>query len=224
MVAVGRSDTQIQQDLFDELAWDRETEATHVGVDVIDGIVTLTGIVDTPAEKLAAEQAAFRVEGVRAVANDLMVHPQDDLPTDTSIARVIATAFDWSTAIPRNRIRVRVADRRVTLRGEVDWPYQRTAAEDIVHRVLAVRDVFNLIVVHPPDPSPEEIRACIERALVRAAELDAESIEIACEGGDVTLMGAVRSWAERREAEAAALNVHGVTNVNNFIHVRPPGS
>jgi osmotically-inducible protein OsmY len=222
VITVVRTDAEIQQHVLEELVWDPEIEVTEIGVEVDDGIVTLTGTIDSYAKKLAAERAAFRVDGVRAVANDLLVQPEGiGVVTDTSIARAIANAFEWNSAIPVEQVQITVAEGRVTLEGEVNWQYQRTAAETIVHRVPGVRDVTNLILVRQPFASAVEIKDSIERAFVRNAEVDADAVEVACDDGHVTLTGVVRSWAERQEAQEAAWKARGVTQVTNNIQIRP---
>ena len=216
------TDEEIQQNVLDELAWDPEIEATDVGVEVDDGVVTLTGTVETFAQKWAAERAALRVEGVRAVANNVQVRPAGlGIKSDTDIARAVANALEWNTAVPFDKIDIRVEDGRVTLEGEVEWNYQREAAENTTRQISGVKSVLNLITVRQPQVKPDDVRDSIERALVRHAELDANRIKVSVEGGHITLSGTVRSWAEKKAAEDAAWRSPGVTAVTNNIRIDP---
>ncbi len=215
------SDIGIQSDILDELEFDPEVAVTAVGVEVDDGVVTLTGTIDTYAEKMAAERAALRVVGVRALANDLVVAPEvAGIPTDTEIARRIADAFDLDAAIPE-RITARVEDGRVNLHGETPWHYQREEAERVARRIAGVTSVTNSIRIVQPAIASHAVESQIIRALVRNAAVDAQQIAVAIDGRHVTLSGMVRSWAERQEAAAAAWRVGGVTEVTNRITVRP---
>jgi osmotically-inducible protein OsmY len=220
MATMIRSDNDIQTDVLDEFFWDPAVDAPDIGVQVHDGVVTLTGAVETYAVKLAAEDAAQRVDGVRAVANDLTVRgPLTH--NDTDIAKAAADALAANISIPLGEIDVTVQNGKVTLRGEVDWSYQRTSAADCVRYLRGVRDVINLIHVKQPKVSPTDVAAGIERALVRAAEIDADRVRVKSEDGHVTLSGTVRSLLEKREAGYAAWRAKGVTHVTNDIDVRP---
>ncbi len=214
------TDTEIHRDVLAELDWDPEVDAKDIGVEVDNGIVTLTGTVDSYTKKWAAERAALRVAGVRAVANDIVVK-SPTTRTDTDIAKAVADALDANSLVPKNRIKVTVKHGWVTLEGDVDWRFEREEAESTVRKVAGVTGVTNLIVVKQPSVSPAEIKEAIERALVRSAEVDADRIQVHVEGGHVTLTGTVRSWAERQEAEAAAWRARGVTSVTNEIRVVP---
>lgn len=219
MTVMLRTDADIQQDVLAELSWDPEVDSTDVGVEVDDGVVTLTGTVETYSKKWAAERAALRVEGVQAVANDVKVKILGER-TDTDIARAVADALEADIMVPHKRIHVVVKEGWVKLEGEVDWQYQRRAAEDALRHIAGVRGVSNLITIKKPTVSALEIKNGIERALVRSAEVDADRIKVRVDGDHVTLTGTVRSWAEKRDAEDAAWRAKGVTSVTNKIEIR----
>lgn len=215
-----RSDTEIQQDVIDEFVWDPEVTASEVGVEVDEGVVTLTGTVDSYTVKLAAHDAAQRVEGVRAVANDLSVRGPLTY-NDTDLARAVVDALDANFPVPPGCIDVTVQNGEVKLAGKVDWAFQRAAAATSVRYPRGVRDLENPTVVKQPRVSAAEVQSGIERALLRAAELDAERIRVRTEDGHVTLSGTVRSLAEKRETAFSAWRAQGVTQVTYNIEVRP---
>jgi len=215
------TDTQLQRDVQDELRWQPSIDAAEIGVAVKDGVVTLTGNVKNFFEKWEAETAAKRVHGVKALANDIEVRlPGDARRNDTDIARAAAEALAWNASVPRDRVKVTVSDARITLEGEVDWQYQKVAAENAVRFLLGVRGVTNEISVKPR-VTPSEIKARIENAFRRSAILDAERIQVETDGSRVTLRGSVQSWAERKEAEQSAWAAPGVSYVEDRITVTP---
>jgi len=216
-------DEEIRRRVLDELEFDPAIEEpTHIGVAADNGVVTLTGTVSSYPAKFAAERAARRVLGVRAVANDIEVKlPFERTRTDTDIATAAVNALEWDTVVPSDRIKVTVRDGFVTLEGNVDWYYQKEAAERDVRNLQGVRGVANLITVAAPKVSPEEVKAKIAQALERSAELDARKIKVEAYDGRLVLSGTVRSWAERQEAEAVAWATRGVSQVENRIIVSP---
>ena len=214
-----KNDLQLQKDVQDELRWEPSVRESEIGVAVKDGVITLTGFVPTYAQKFAAEQAAERVSGMRALADDLQVKLSGGTDrTDTEIAHAAVNALRWDIEVPDDLIRARVENGWVTLEGNVDWYYQKAAAERAVRYLTGVKGLTNFINVKPKLSAPE-VKAKIEAALKRSAELSAKKIEVETSEGKVTLRGTVRTWAERQEAERAAWNAPGVHSVKDELFV-----
>lgn len=213
------TDSGIQKDITDELAWEPSLRDDDIAVGVRDGVVTLGGFVDSYAEKIKAERTAGRVRGVKAIANELQVKllsPSER--TDPDIARAALTSLTWNLQVPHDRIRVTVEKGWITLQGEVDRHYQRDAAERSVRFLIGVRGVTNLITLTVA-ASPKDLKRQIKAALHRAVDLDADRINVEVEGHKVTLTGSVRSYAELKDAERAAHNAPGITAVENRLAI-----
>ena len=214
-----RTDAQIQADVLDELKYEPNVQPNEIGVTVKDGVVTLTGWVDSYIKKWNAEDAAHRVRGVKAVANDIEVRlPTSSQRTDADIAAAAVRALEWDALVDVNDLDVTVANGWVTLKGTVQWQFQKDDAERVVRRLTGVKGVSNLITVKPR-VNPSDVKKKIESALVRSAETDAEKITVDVDGSKVILKGSVRSWTERQEAERAAWAAPGVTSVDNRIAI-----
>lgn len=207
------SDQALQKAVQDELGWEPSLNATQIGVAVGQGVVTLSGQVDSFAEKWTAESAAQRVAGVRALAVELTVQlPSSAERTDSEIARSVMAALDWMTQLPPGSVGVVVEQGQVTLKGTLDWDFQRQLAATAVRHLLGVRGLHNQIVLQP-QLRLLAVKADIESALRRRAELDAREIHVLVEGAKITLSGKVHSWSERKLATHAAWGTPGVHQV-----------
>ncbi len=204
----------LRDDVLAELDLDPQLDAHRVGVTVEDGIVTLAGTVSSFAEKWAAEEAAKRVKGVKAVAERLEVDlPAMHVRDDTDIAREVTNALAWNVTLP-TEIRTTVENGHVTLEGTVDWYYQRERAAETVRNLRGVRGVTNYLALRPRI-SPENVEATIKRAFHRQAQIDADKIDIRVIGGKVILSGNVHASFEGIGAVQAAWSIPGVTEVEN---------
>ncbi len=218
-------DQTLQALVMEELEWEPSFDAAHIGVAAKDGVVTLSGHVDSYAAKAAAERAASRVRGVKAIAEEIEVRlPEDHKHSDTEIAERALRILGWDVEVPTDRIQVKVEHGVVALTGDVEYYFQKASAEADVRRLGGVRGVVNLIRVGPgpaPASDPATVREKIASALRRNAEVEATHIAIGVDGRRVRLSGTVRTWGERQMAEAAARSAPGVLEVDNEITVRP---
>ena len=215
-----KTDAQLKDDVSTELEWDPSIHASQVGVAVKNGVVTLTGHLDTYQEKYAIEKAVGRIEGVKAIAVELDVKLEyGHKRSDTEIAAAAESALKWHSQIPEERIQVRVEKGWITLKGEVDWNYQRKNAEKAVRPLVGVVGVTNGITLKEA-VAPADVAGSIRNAFVRHAEREAKKIEVSVRGATVTLRGTVDSLAERAAAVGAAWAAPGISNVVNEIDIR----
>jgi len=216
-----KTDAQLKADVTSELAWDPSIDANAIGVMVKDGIVTLTGHLDSFAEKQAVERAARRVSGVRGIAVELDVKPSAaHKRSDSEIAKAALAALRWHSWVPEERVKVEVEDGWVTLGGEVDWRYQATSAEQCIRPLVGVRGLSNNIDIKP-SVSEKDISAEISAALTRQAQREAGQIRIEVDGAVVTLRGKVHSLPEHDAAVGAAWATRGVSRVVDGLLVEP---
>jgi osmotically-inducible protein OsmY len=212
-------DSQLQQAVLAELSWEPSVTAAHIGVTARNGIVTLTGHVDNFAEKSAADRAARRVKGVKAVAEEIEVRlPFDMKITDEQIAASAVNRLAYDVSIPRSAIQVQVDKGWVTLTGEVEWYFQKNFAEQDIHRLLGVAGVSNKITIKPK-VNTSNLSDEIIHALHRSWFFDPQTIKVSADGGKVRLTGTVQSPHDRQVAAATAWAAPGVTDVENEIAI-----
>lgn len=215
-----KTDSRLQAEVMQELKWDPSVTHEHIGVSVSGAIVTLSGSVPSYIEKSAAERAAQRVGGVKAVVEKIEVKlPGAHIRDDEDLARTIVNQFKWNIQVPDEAIKASVEEGWVELIGEVEWEYQRTASENCVRGLTGVKGVTNSIKIKPKKILPENIKQKIEEALKREAEREARRILVEVRGSTVILSGNVRSFSEMQDAKAAAWSAPGVTSVENNLHV-----
>lgn len=215
-----KSDQQLSSDVLDQLKWEPSIREAEIATAVKSGVVTLSGHVASYAEKYGAVRAIERLNGVKAVVDELEVKlPSDHQRPDTEIAHTAVSALRWDITVPDDKIKMTVRDGWITLEGEVMWQYQKASAERAIRNLMGVKGVTNLIAVRPRKASVFDVSEKIREALKRSAELDADKITISAHDGAVTLNGTVHSYAERRDAERAAWSAPGVSQVDDRIAV-----
>ncbi|AGU52893.1 putative periplasmic phospholipid-binding protein [Variovorax paradoxus B4] len=214
-----KSDTQLKADIQAELEWDPAVTSANVGVIVNHGVVTLTGHLGSYAEKLAVEQAVQRVSGVKALAVETSVKLAAGLErTDADIAQAVGHALEWNVQVPRNAVQPMVEGGWVTLTGEVEWDYQRQAAESTVRNLLGVTGITNLVKIRLQVCSADVERQ-VQDALIRAFHGEPRQVAVDVHGSQVVLRGKVRSWAEFEAVRGAAWSAPGVVSVVNELAV-----
>lgn len=214
------TDSQLRQDVVDELDFEPSVNAAQVGVTAKNGVITLTGHVGSYAEKVAAEEAARRVNGVQAIAQEIEVrYPSDKKMADDEIAARALSVLKWNAVVPYNSVQVKVQSGWVTLLGEVNWQFERVAAESGIRRLSGVAGVLNEIKLKPR-PEPSDIKRKIEEALKRSAEVEAKTIQVtSLGGGKIALEGKVHDWQEREAVKRAAWSTAGVSSIDDRLQI-----
>ncbi|MDP4285205.1 MAG: BON domain-containing protein [Bacteroidota bacterium] len=214
-----KSDAQIQKDVLEQLKWEPILIANEIGVSVKNGVVTLSGQVNSYTKKLAAERSVKRVVGVKALAEDIQIGVSPSYQkTDTEIAAAVLNALKWHTGVDEEKIKIKVEDGIVTLEGEVEWEYQKTSAESSIENLAGVRSVLNFVTIKPK-LVPLDVKEKIKSSFQRHASIDARQIKVQVIGAKVILSGKVRSFAEKEDATDAAWLAPGVTAVENKIEI-----
>ena len=216
-----RTDRELQEDVLKALEFEPSVDAANIGVSVKNGVATLQGSARSYFEKSTAERVTRHVYGIRAIANDVAVS-LDGLAqrSDGQIAEAAANALAWDSAVPLNAVKATVTNGWVTLNGAMDWQYQRAAAVRAVEHLLGVKGVTNSVTLKA-HVSPADVKAKIESAFKRSAEVDSARVKVEARDGSVVLTGTVKSLSERDEAERAAWSAPGVKLVDDRITVSP---
>lgn len=219
-VSLIRSDTQLQQDVLDELDFEPSVNAAHIGVTAKNGVITLSGHAASYAEKIAAEEAARRVKGVHAIAQEIEVrYPSDKKTSDDEIAARALSVLRWNAVVPYEAVQIKVQDGWVTLLGEVEWQFQRVAAESGIRRLSGVAGVINQITLKSRIEA-KDVESKIEEALKRSAEIEARGIHVSSlGGGKVALEGKVHDWQEREAVKRAAWSAPGVLAIEDRLQI-----
>lgn len=214
-----RTDAQIQQDVMDQLKWNPMLDASQIGVSVKEGVVTLTGRVDSFLKKMEAEKEAKKVSGVKAIAEDIIVGVSPIFQrTDEEIALAAVNALKWHSSVPEDKVKVKVEQGVVSLEGEVEWAYQKESARNAVVNLGSVRNVINLITLKHK-PTPTDLKQKIKDAFHRSATIDANKIQVEVAGNKAILKGQVRSFVEKEDAEFAVMAAPGISTVENKLRI-----
>ena len=215
-----KTDLEIKQDVIEELKWEPFLNASQIGVSVKEGVVTLSGNIDSYSKKIAAEKATKNVLGVKAVALDLEVNlPGSSIRNDTDIAEAVVNALKWHSAVRENKINVKVESGVVTLEGIVDWEFQKNSARMMVENLMGVKGIVNTIQIKQKT-SIEDIKQKVSAAFHRSATIDASGIDIEIIDNKAILKGNVRSWAEKEDAENAVWSANGIERVDNRLEIK----
>jgi len=217
-----KTDADIQKYVMEELKWEPAIHSSEIGVAVKNGVVTLSGTVDTYQEKKMAEKAALKVAGVKGIAEDIEIRlSYHDQKTDAELAQAVVNALKWNALVPDDNIKIKVENAWVTAQGMVEWAYEQNAVRDAIASIVGIKGISNLVKV-TPKLDPADVKKKISAAFERNAVIDANNIHIENIGNKVTLTGKVSSYAEKREAEHVAWNAPGVASVENNIEVKLP--
>jgi osmotically-inducible protein OsmY len=212
-------DNQLQQDVLAELVWEPSVVSAHIGVTANDGVITLTGHVDSFLQKHAAEIAVGRVKGVRAIAENIDVHlPPNMMRGDDDIAAAAIARLAWNVSIPANAIKIKVEAGWVTLSGELTWHFQKTEVEEEIRRLVGVVGISDQITLKPI-VNVNNVSRSITNALIRSDFFDSDKIIVTSDGGTIRLSGSVRSMRDRHIAAETAWGAPGVTAVENEIAI-----
>lgn len=215
-----KTNEDLQKDVQDAIKWEPLLRAAEIGVTAKDGIVTLSGTVDSYAKKSEAEAAAKKVTGVKVVVEEIEIKTYSNLYNrdDNDLANEVLNAYKWNWEIPNDKVTVKVENGWITLEGEFNWNYQREAAERIVKKLAGVKGISNLISIKS-ETHDEIEKMGIESALARNWSIKEQDIHVKVDGTKVTLTGDVDSWYQKEEAGRVAWNAPGVVTVNNELVV-----
>lgn len=219
-----KTDLELQKDVMDELKWESFIKSSEIGVSVKEGVVTLSGYVDSYNKKRIAEQTALRVKGVKAVAEDIVVRlGTSSTKTDTEIAQAALDALKWHSTINENKVKIKVDNGWITVEGEVDWAFEKNAIRLALENLIGVRGISNLVTISPKmNINANDVKQKIAAAFHRSATIDADNIIISNISNKVILSGSVRSYAEKQDADRAVWNLPGVIAVENNLEVKVP--
>ncbi len=214
-----KNNEELQKDVQDAIKWEPLLNAAEIGVTAKDGVVSLTGVVDTYAKKMEAEDAAKRVIGVKALVEKIEVKlPSAWTKTNAEVAKEVLVALKSNWSVPADKVTVKVEDGWVTLDGELPWNYQKEAAKSAVNYLTGVKGVTNNIKIK------SDVHDAIEKedvvaAIARSWSIDDSDISVSVSGTSVTLTGTVNSWYQKEEAGRIAWKTPGIWSVKNELAV-----